>query len=232
MVVKAFPPLHDADSSGLLAVGGDLEVETLLLAYRQGIFPWPLENGLLAWFSPPRRAILEFEKLHVSRSLAKEIRRNRFEFSVNQAFEEVVAGCRSLENRKEGQGTWISDEIAESYLGLFKKGYGFSVEVWNLSKLVGGLYGVSIGGFLGGESMFFREANASKLAICFLAQHFSGLGFKWLDCQVMTAHMRAFGATLVSRKAFMMRLELALSKRPRDIVALKPGPFLGFDKII
>lgn len=217
MVIKAFPPLDSADSNGLLAIGGDLDPDSLLLAYENGIFPWPLDDDLLAWFSPPRRAILEFDKLHIPRSLAKEIRRQPFTFSVNKAFSEVVEGCRSLQNRKVGQGTWINSDIVKAYHDLFERGCAFSIEVWNENKLVGGLYGVNISGFLGGESMFFRETNASKLAICYMVENFKKHGFSWLDCQVMTPHMKQFGAELISRKLFIKKLNSALEMRSKSI---------------
>lgn len=213
MVIKAFPPLEDADSNGLLAVGGDLELESLLLAYKQGIFPWPVDEDLLAWFSPSRRAVLEFDKLHISRSLAKVAKKNIFTFTTNSNFAQVVESCRSLENRKIGQGTWISSDIVDAYCNLFNKGYAFSIEVWLGDRLVGGIYGVKIAGFLGGESMFFREPNASKLAICFLVENYRNLGITWMDCQVMTPHMKAFGAEMISRKAFIKKLNLALLAR-------------------
>lgn len=213
MVIKAFPPPDNADSHGLLAIGGDLDVESLLLAYRHGIFPWPFEDELLAWFSPPKRAILNFDQFHIPRSLAKELKKQRFKFSINRNFPEVIKACSSLKNRQAGQGTWINQDIISAYNRLFKAGYAFSVESWLNNKLVGGIYGVKINAFISGESMFYREANASKLALCFLVEYFRGLGYSWMDCQVMTPHMKAFGAELISRKVFQKKLAAALEKK-------------------
>ncbi len=209
MVIKAFPEVDQTDSNGLLAIGGDLEPESLLLAYRNGIFPWPIEETL-AWFSPPKRAILTFDKMHISKSLAKEIRRDRFRFSLNQAFPDVIEACSSLTNRKKDQATWITDEIIEAYIQLHQLGYAFSIESWLGEKLAGGIYGITIGKFVAGESMFYREPNASKLCLCFLAEHFKSLGSSWLDCQVMTPHIEAFGAEMVTRKKFQKMLKEAL----------------------
>jgi leucyl/phenylalanyl-tRNA--protein transferase len=210
VVIKAFPAVEQADPNGLLAIGGDLEVASLILAYKQGIFPWPFDEETLAWFSPPKRAILDFNDFHISRSLARELKKTCFTFSINKCFPDVIRSCSSLTNRKPEQGTWITEEIIQAYINLFEAGHCFSIEVWLGHKLVGGVYGVQIGGFISGESMFYRVANASKLALCFLVEHFRALDYTWLDCQVLTPHMQALGAKLISRKEFIKRLRVDL----------------------
>lgn len=204
MVVLEFPPVEYADEeSGLLALGGDLEVETLLLAYSKGIFPWPLfPNGELAWFAPSERALLFLKNFHVSRSLEKKRRLSSYSFRIDTAFERVVRACAEGKTRKGPKGTWITQEIVAAYIALHKAGFSHSVECFSGEELVGGLYGVSIGGMFAGESMFFLEPDASKLALCYLVDHLRERGAEWIDCQQQTSLLSQFGAVEIPRGEF------------------------------
>jgi leucyl/phenylalanyl-tRNA--protein transferase len=200
-----FPDPRDATPEGIVAVGGQPHPDLLLEAYSNGIFPWPVEGYPLLWFSPPERGVLEFDKLHVPRSLAREQRRARFRFTLDRAFERVVKAC-AASPRTEGEGTWITDEMLRGYAEFHRRGHAHSVEAWEGEELVGGLYGVDAGGAFAGESMFYLRPNASKLALLFLVEHLKSRGLDWLDIQVMTPHMRALGAHLISRDEFLERL--------------------------
>lgn len=212
MTIAAFPDVEYADQHGLLAIGGDLEVDSLLLAYRSGIFPWPLDEDTLAWFAPPKRAVLFFDKLHTSRSLEREQRRGKFGFAVNRNFEGVIKACAETKNRKKQQGTWITKDIIRAYSALHAAGYAHSVEAYREGELVGGIYGVSIGAMFAGESMFYREPNASKLALLHLCELLKTRGATWMDCQVMTPHLLHFGAEEISRRKFTKLLDTAIQK--------------------
>ena len=214
MTISEFPPVDWADEDGLLAFGGDLDPESILLAYRSGIFPWPLDESILAWFAPPRRAVLWLEDFHISRSLRRERNKSRFQFCFNRNFAEVISRCAELKNRGKQSGTWITSGIIKSYSQLRELGVSHSAECYLEDRLVGGLYGVSLGGFFAGESMFYREPNASKLALSFLVEHLQRQGVEWIDCQVMTPHLKAFGAVEIPRKEYMQMLEEALSHPP------------------
>ncbi|MDX1583210.1 MAG: leucyl/phenylalanyl-tRNA--protein transferase [Thermoanaerobaculia bacterium] len=186
----------------MIALGGDLRPETLIDAYSKGIFPWPVDDYPLCWFSPHRRAILRFEDLHVSRSLSKSRRRTNLTFTIDHDFRGVIASCASIP-RKDQEGTWILPEIEEAYVALHEAGRAHSVEAWRGDRLVGGLYGVDAGGVFGGESMFYLEPDASKLALLFLIEHLASRGATWIDVQIMTPHMRRLGAILISRTRFL-----------------------------
>ncbi|HLE00682.1 MAG TPA: leucyl/phenylalanyl-tRNA--protein transferase [Bdellovibrionota bacterium] len=189
-----------------MALGGDLDPETLILAYRNGIFPWPIEGLPLAWFCPPRRAILEFSSLHIPRSLARAKARSSFSFTMDIAFGEVIRACADCP--RPGQpGTWITGEMLAAYSRLHELGFAHSVEVWDGTELAGGIYGVSVDGTFAGESMFFRKSPASKLALLHLIEFLQANGLTWMDIQVMTPHMRALGAKLISRDQFLKRLK-------------------------
>lgn len=213
MTILEFPPVHSADEQGLLAVGGDLDIDSLLLAYRSGVFPWPLNQEILTWFAPPERAVLFLEEFHIPRSLRKEMRRANYSFGFDKNFETVINSCAELKNRGSQSGTWITDAIVEAYIRLNRAGYCHSIECYHDDQLVGGLYGVSIGGMFAGESMFYRRPNASKLALAFAVEKFRAQGAQWIDCQVMTPHMQALGAQNVPRSEYMKLLRAAL-KRP------------------
>lgn len=207
-----FPPLETASEDGLVAVGGDLAVDTLIEAYRQGIFPWPLSsypaNVTLphTWFSPNPRGILEYERLHVSKSFIKFLKKSPFTVTFNQAFNEVIRNCSSAV-RKDQPGTWITPDIIKAYNDLFDAGHAYSVEVWNGPELVGGLYGVSLGDFISGESMFTLEDNAGKVGLYTLLMHLESKDINWMDTQMVTEIVRQFGGRYVPRPAFVALLK-------------------------
>lgn len=207
--VTRFPDPRDTGPEGLLALGGDLSPETLLLAYRQGIFPWPIEGApALTWFCPPERGVLIFAELHVPRSLKLFRKKNPYRFSIDQAFEQVIDACQ--EASRPGQpGTWITPEMRDAYLEFHHRGHAHSVETWDpaTGELVGGLYGVYVDGAFAGESMFHKAPNASKLSILHLAEKLAAHGVDWMDIQVMTPHMQQLGARLIPRDDFLDRLK-------------------------
>ena len=204
-----FPPATSANRDGLVAVGGDLSIERLLLAYRQGIFPWPIfDDDLMTWFSPDPRAILELDALHVSRSLSKVMRRGALSVTIDRAFEDVVAACASPGPGRSS--TWITRALGRAYVELHRQDHAHSVEVWQDGALVGGLYGVSVQGLFAGESMFSRVHDASKVALVHLVRHLVDRQFQLLDIQQATPHMRRMGAKEISRRAYLRRLEAAL----------------------
>lgn len=202
-----FPPVHEATEDGLVAVGGDLEVDTLLTAYRNGIFPWPISVELpLAWFSPDPRGVLDFHELHLSRSFEKFLRKNTYRVSFNQDFKNVILSCARM-RRKNQPTTWITPDILTGYEKLFKEDLAYSVEVWNEeNKLVGGLYGVVMGQFVSGESMFMLEDGASKFGLYSLIEHLKTKGIKWLDTQMVTPVVEQFGGKYIDREDFLERL--------------------------
>jgi leucyl/phenylalanyl-tRNA--protein transferase len=209
--VMRFPDPRAANYGDIVAVGGNLDPANLLAAYRRGIFPWPVEGCPLPWFSPRERAILERHALHIPRRLARLARHPPYRFSIDAAFPRVVLNC-ALATRPEETGTWITPEVFEAYCALHRLGHAHSVEAWEGDELVGGVYGVDAGGAFAGESMFYLRPNASKLALLHLFQHLNARGLDWLDIQVMTPHMEALGAKLVSRAAFLAKLERALAR--------------------
>lgn len=191
----------------IVAFGEPLTVENVKEAYRKGIFPWYIDGIPLPWFCPGKRAILEFAELHVPRSLVKERRKERFSFTIDRDFDSVIRRC--AESKREGQhgGTWITKDFIRVYSQLFREGKCHSIEAWDASgELAGGLYGVDAGGIFCGESMFFVQPNASKLALLFLIDHLISRGSIWLDAQVMTPHLKALGARDIDRGEFLNRL--------------------------
>ncbi|HVT44699.1 MAG TPA: leucyl/phenylalanyl-tRNA--protein transferase [Thermoanaerobaculia bacterium] len=205
MPPRFFPDPRSAPSD-IVAIGGELDWLVLLDAYRHGIFPWPIEKIPLTWFSPKRRAIVRFADLHVGRSLQRQRRRQPFRLTIDRAFRQVIEAC-SVVPRPGQDGTWITREIIEAYCDLHDRGHAHSVEAWDGDRLVGGIYGVDAGGAFGGESMFFIEPDASKLALLHLADHLSARGLSWMDIQVMTPHMKSLGARTLARAAFLDLLE-------------------------
>jgi leucyl/phenylalanyl-tRNA--protein transferase len=199
--VAVFPDPRYAPSD-VVAMGEDLRTATLREAYRRGIFPWPHEEMPLPWFSPRRRAVIFFDELHVGRTLRKTIKRAPFRFTIDQAFPEVIRACAESE-RPDQDGTWIAPRIIDAYTRLHEAGDVHSVEAWSGDTLVGGLYGVDAGGTFTGESMFYREPEASRLALLHLIDHLRERGATFLDCQVMTPHMEALGARLIPRARFL-----------------------------
>ena len=194
-----FPDVAESDDEGLVAVGGDLSNERLLLAYRSGIFPWFIEEKLVFWFSPPERFVLFPGEVHVSHSMKQIIRKGKFTVTENQNFKEVIEKCAAVNQSKAGS-TWISKEFIESYTQLHHLGYAKSVEVWKGNNLIGGLYGVEVGNIFCGESMFSLQPNASKLALIHLCKSDR---YKLIDCQVYTAHLESLGARMISRDTFL-----------------------------
>lgn len=193
-----FPDPAFAEEDGLLAVGGDLSTERLLLAYASGIFPWYSEGEPILWFSPHERFVLFPNQLNISKSMRKVLRSGLFTVTTNQCFDDVVAACSTVP--REGQdGTWITDDMKAAYSLLHQKGYAHSIEVWQQGNLVGGLYGVKVGRVFCGESMFSRASNASKMALIWLCQ--TG-DYELIDCQVYTEHLESMGAHMISREEY------------------------------
>ncbi len=201
-----FPPIVDTDQDGLYAVGGDLSQERLLLAYKNGIFPWFNEDEPICWYSPDPRFILLPAEIKISKSMKMLIRRNSFSFSINKAFPDVIENCQNAV-RNYGPGTWISKQILEAYTNLHNKGFAESVEVWEDKELVGGLYGVKMGKVFFGESMFSKKNNASKFALVKYGEVLKSQGIELIDCQVYTTHLESLGAKLIPRAAFLSLLE-------------------------
>jgi len=206
-----FPPVELAMPDGLLAVGGDLGVERLLLAYRSGIFPWYSDGQPILWWSPDPRFVLYPDKLKVSNSLGRVIKSGRFTVSLNKDFRAVVEGCRNVK-RADDAGTWVTTEMTEAYCRLHDAGYALSVEVRCEGELVGGLYGVSVGRCFCGESMFTHVSNASKVGFVWLVEHLLSKGCDLIDCQVHTAHLESFGAEFIPRSDFLTRLAASSSE--------------------
>lgn len=204
-----FPPPHLAMDDGLLAVGGDLSIERLLLAYSNGIFPWYSDDSPLLWWSPDPRLVLYPSELHVSKSLRKIINKRLFDVTMDTAFRQVMTACAQIE-RPTQDGTWILDEMIGAYCRLHDAGYAHSVEVWEAGELVGGLYGVSLGHSFFGESMFSLRSNTSKVALYALVEHIKALQFDLIDCQIRTEHLVSMGAREISRPQFLTELERSL----------------------
>lgn len=199
-----FPPPELAEPGGLLAVGGDLSPQRLLLAYSMGIFPWFNEQDPILWWSPDPRCIFEPAELKVSRSLAKVLRQGGFTVTFDRAFAEVIDACAEL--RRHGEGTWITAEMRQAYCRLHQMGYAHSVEAWRAGELAGGLYGVCLGRCFFGESMFHRVADASKVALVTLARHLQAQDFELIDCQLPSPHLASLGAREIPREEFLRRL--------------------------
>ncbi len=208
--IEDFPPVEQAKSSGLLAVGGDLTPARLVKAYANGIFPWYSEDSPIMWWSPNPRCVLIPDELIISKSLEKTIKKETFTITYNLAFREVIQNC--ADSYRPGQhGTWIQPEVVEAYVRLNALGYAHSIEAWNNSKLVGGLYGVMLGTAFFGESMFHKESNASKVAFATMVRDFRKAGCTLIDCQQTSSHMLKFGAREISRNEFMQRLFCAIN---------------------
>jgi leucyl/phenylalanyl-tRNA---protein transferase len=195
----------------ILGFGGDLSLENLVNAYQHGIFPWTIEGLPLPWFCPENRAILEFDDLHIPKSLRKEFAKTTFTFTIDKCFREVITRC-SQTPRTHESGTWITQDFIDAYCDLHKFGMAHSVEVWDESELVGGLYGVDSCGVFCGESMFHERSNASKFAFLHLIEHLENRGATWLDIQVMTPHFEILGAIEIPRNDFLNKLEATLAK--------------------
>ncbi|MCK5728140.1 MAG: leucyl/phenylalanyl-tRNA--protein transferase [Methylococcales bacterium] len=211
---QAFPSLENAltEPDGLLAVGGCLSVKRLINAYKNGIFPWYNPDEPILWWSPNPRLIVTPDRLKISRSLAKVIRQQRFELSINRAFSLVIKSCRS--SREKAEGTWISEEMMHAYQQLHHQGVAHSVEAWSQGQLVGGLYGVAIGQVFFGESMFHTQTNASKVVFVHLIQLLQQWGYQLIDCQVHSDHLVSLGAYEIDRNHFIRQLNTYCNQPP------------------
>ncbi|MES2651434.1 MAG: leucyl/phenylalanyl-tRNA--protein transferase [Bacteroidota bacterium] len=194
-----FPNPALAEEDGLLAIGGDLSLDRLLLAYQNGIFPWFSEDDPILWYSPHQRCVIFPDRIKISKSMQKVIKESVFKITENQAFADVIYNC--AKTPRIGQdGTWITTEMQEAYIALNVKGIAKSIEVWKGNELVGGLYGVVIGAVFCGESMFSKVSNASKMALIYLAQK---QGLQLIDCQLPNEHLMSMGAEMISREEYM-----------------------------
>lgn len=201
-----FPPVEGASPEGILAFGGDLSPERLILAYQNGIFPWYNEGEPIIWYSPDPRMVLFLDELKVSKSMARLLRKNEFKITTNQDFRQVIENCQHAP-RKDQFGTWITDEMKEAYIRLNQLGVAKSVEVWKGSELAGGLYGIDLGHVFCGESMFSKISNTSKLAFIYLVRALSKKNYRLIDCQVYNEHLESLGAREISREDFIQILQ-------------------------
>lgn len=197
----AFPDYAETDRFGIIAYGGDLSQERLKLAYQKGIFPWFNENEPILWWFPDPRFVLFPNELKISKSMQKVLREKHFQFTENQAFEQIIENCRSI-HRPGQEGSWITDEMMQAYIGLHRAGLAKSVEVWQNKELVGGFYGMDQGDVFCGESMFAKVSNASKAGFIYFVQKYSSK-YQLIDCQVYTAHLASLGAREIPAKEFL-----------------------------
>jgi len=195
-----FPPVHFAEHDGLLAMGGDLSPERLLLAYRNGIFPWYEEEPIL-WWSPDPRFVLFPSELKINKSIKPLLKRNEFDFTINKAFKDVIVQCKKID-RPGQDGTWITDEVEKAYLKMHELGHAHSAEVWKDGELVGGFYGIKLGKVFFGESMFSKISNASRYAFMKYIEQLKKEGIELIDCQVYTEYLESFGARMIEGKEF------------------------------
>jgi leucyl/phenylalanyl-tRNA---protein transferase len=205
-----FPDPNLAEEDGLLAVGGDLSPDRLLLGYSSGIFPWYSEGDPILWWSPDPRMILFPEKFKISKSLKQNIRNNLFTVKFDEAFEDVIDACSRIP-RKDQDGTWITGEMKEAYIKLHHLGYAHSVEAYSDGELAGGLYGISLGRVFFGESMFYYKRDASKIALYYLIEKLSEWNFQFIDAQVETHHLKNLGAESIPRSEFLVLLKGSLN---------------------
>ena len=201
-----FPPVTEADVEGILAIGGDLSTQRLLLAYRNGIFPWYSDDEPIIWWCPNPRFVLFPDEIKISKSMRAVLKKQTYSFTINNCFNNVIKNCKTI-NREGQSGTWISEEFIDAYTNLHNLGYALSAETWKNNKLVGGLYGVKMGNIFFGESMFSLSPNASKFAFIQLVKHLKNEGVKLIDCQVYTTHLESLGAKMIDRNDFMRLLE-------------------------
>jgi leucyl/phenylalanyl-tRNA---protein transferase len=206
-----FPPPQLARPDGLLAVGGDLSEERLLLAYRQGIFPWYTTGDPILWWAPSPRLVMEPAAFHLSRRLARDIRKGTFQVTMDTAFDQVISSCAASRQER----TWITPEMIQAFCHLHRSGYAHSVECWQGGELAGGLYGVSLGRVFFGESMFSFIANSSKVALAALCRQLAAWEFEFLDCQMKTSHLLRLGAREIPGEEFRRRLASAVSRSTR-----------------
>lgn len=206
----SFPPVHLAEPDGLLAVGGDLSIDRLLVAYSKGIFPW-YEGKHILWWSPNPRFVLFPSEVKVSKSMKKLLKQEVFNFTTDKAFTFVINNCKTI--RRKGQaGTWITNEVKKAYTELHRNGFAHSAEVWKDGELVGGLYGVRLGNIFFGESMFSKQSNASKYAFIKFIEHLKNEGVELIDCQIYTEHLESLGARMIAREEFASHLKRLIPK--------------------
>lgn len=198
-----FPHPSLADEDGLLAVGGDLQIDRLMLAYENGIFPWYNEESPILWYAPLERFVLFPKKLKVSKSLRQVLKSDRFKITLDESFKQVIRNCANMP-RKDQDGTWIVADMQNAYTQLHQAGYAHSIEVWMEGELIGGLYGVQVGKVFCGESMFSKVSNASKVALVYLATNFD---FSLIDCQIPSEHLRKMGAQIITQKDYLTILQ-------------------------
>ncbi|HEY6503604.1 MAG TPA: leucyl/phenylalanyl-tRNA--protein transferase [Chitinophagaceae bacterium] len=201
----AFPPVHLAQPDGLLAMGGDLSPQRLLLAYKSGIFPW-YEGEHILWWCPDPRFVLFPDKLKISKNMKPLLNRNEFDFTINKAFPQVIHQCKKI-TRPGQQGTWITDAVEKAYIKMHELGYAHSAEVWKDGELAGGLYGIKLGKVFFGESMFSKQSNASRFAFIKYVQQLKKENIRLIDCQVYTEYLESLGATMIPRKDFIQLLD-------------------------
>lgn len=210
-----FPDPSMADPDGLLAIGGDLSVERLHLAYTSGIFPWFILDREPFWFSPDPRCVLPCNEIRISTSMRRLLQKHAFSVTINHDFEGVITGCARIP-RKHDHTTWIDQDFIQAYISLHEKGIAHAVEVWDKDELVGGLYGVAIGACFFGESMFSKVSNASKYGFIILVEHLQKSGYHFVDCQVYNNHLASLGARDISRETFLQMLAEALNCIPEN----------------
>jgi leucyl/phenylalanyl-tRNA--protein transferase len=209
--VISFPPVSSSTPEGIVAIGGNLSPGMLLSAYRQGIFPWFSEGDPILWWSPDPRCVLFPEEVHVSRSMAKLLRKQRFSISLDTRFREVITACSRVP-RRDLAGTWITEDMRKAYIKLHELGFAHSIEVWEDKNLAGGLYGVALGSCFFGESMFSSVSNASKAALILLSSFLKARNFDLFDCQVYSPHLARMGAQQIPREEFLLRLKKSLTR--------------------
>ncbi len=213
------PELALKEPNGLLAIGGDLSQQRLLAAYRMGIFPWYEADQPILWWSPDPRMVLYPDELHISRSLGKAIKKKPYTLSINQNFPAVIKACAE-QRGKNRDGTWISPAMQTAYHNLYLAGWAHSIEVWQQEQLVGGLYGIALGGVFFGESMFSIKANASKIAFVYLVERLHDKGYTLIDCQVSSEHLASLGAREIKREKFQQELSASLTLNPDSAFSL------------
>ncbi len=203
-----FPPAYMTNEDGILAIGGDLSVERLVLAYQNGIFPWFNPNDPIIWWSPDPRFVLYPSELKVAKSMRPYFNQKKFRLTVDQHFEKVIYACQRAKRPRQSGGTWITDDMVEGYVQLHKQGFAHSIEVWKKEELVGGLYGVALGKVFFGESMFSKVSNASKFGFISLVRKLETLGFNLIDCQQPTRYLSSMGARKIPRAVFLKLIQI------------------------